>query len=549
VTEDARTARLLDWVAEHVRPAKAFTDERVIVFTEYRATQRYLQERLAARGIAGGRVALLDGTTDDDERERIKAVWQEPPEDDPVRVLLATDAASEGISLQRQCHLLAHAEIPWNPNRLEQRNGRVDRHGQCAGEVLVHHCVSAGWEDARRGADGTLDGDLDFLARVVRKVAQIREDLGSAGPVIARQVEEAMLGRRATLDDTRLGDSRALRALLAQQRTMDERVARLRDELEASREALHLRPERVERVVHTALALARQPPLRSGEEAGTWLVPALTASWAAATIGLEHPTRPQQRRPITFDHELARGRTDVVLAHLGHRLVQLALSLLRAEVWGDGRRLHRVAIRYADPSLGMPVAVAHGRLVITGAGGHRLHEQLIAAGLRLAGDDARGERLNVGATEAALAAARDTTPPAPLRERLVARLARAQDPLRAALEARAAERARDLTATLGRRANEEREHVAATLTELEATIRREAFGEGDDQLQLITGLELDAGDRRQVQRDRDALRERLDAIPGEIAAEQAAIDRRYAEPTHRLFPAAVTLLVGEGGRL
>ena len=334
VTEDARTARLLDWVTENVRPARTFTEERVIVFSEYRATQRYLQERLAARGIAGERVALLDGTTDDEERERIKAVWQEPPTDHPVRVLLATDAASEGISLQRQCHLLAHAEIPWNPNRLEQRNGRVDRHGQRADEVLVHHCVSAGWETTRRGADGTLDGDLDFLARVVRKVAQIREDLGSAGPVIARQVEEAMLGRRATLDDTRLGDSRALRAVLAQQRTMDERVARLRDELERSREALHLHPQRVERVVHTALKLARQPPLLPGEEPGTWLVPALTAGWSHATRGLEHPTRPEHRRPITFDHELARGRTDVVLAHLGHRLVQLALSLLRAEVWG-----------------------------------------------------------------------------------------------------------------------------------------------------------------------------------------------------------------------
>jgi superfamily II DNA/RNA helicase len=75
---------------------------------------------------------------------------EERAQEDPVRVLLATDAASEGISLQRQCHLLAHAEIPWNPNRLEQRNGRVDRHGQRADEVLVHHCVSAGWEDARR---------------------------------------------------------------------------------------------------------------------------------------------------------------------------------------------------------------------------------------------------------------------------------------------------------------------------------------------------------------------------------------------------------------
>src|SRR6185312_5386164 len=210
----------------------AFTDERVIVFTEYRATQRYLQERLAARGIAGDRVELLDGTTEDDERERIKAQWQEPPGDHPVRVLLATDAASEGISLQRHCHLLAHAEIPWNPNRLEQRNGRIDRHGQTAPEVLVHHCVSAGWESASRGS---LEGDLDFLARVVTKVEQIREDLGSAGPVIAAQIEEAMLGRRTTLDETRFLPSAASRGLLEQERRMRERLAALRDDLAESR--------------------------------------------------------------------------------------------------------------------------------------------------------------------------------------------------------------------------------------------------------------------------------------------------------------------------
>jgi Helicase conserved C-terminal domain len=162
VREDARTIRLLDWVQENVKPGSRFTDRRVIVFSEYRATQRYLQERLSARGIAGARVELLDGSTTEEERERIKSQWQEPPSDFPVRVLLATDAASEGISLQRQCHLLAHAEIPWNPNRLEQRNGRIDRHGQPAAEVLVHHCVSAGWET---GGRGSLEGDLDFLAR------------------------------------------------------------------------------------------------------------------------------------------------------------------------------------------------------------------------------------------------------------------------------------------------------------------------------------------------------------------------------------------------
>jgi len=545
VAEDARTARLLDWVEGSVKPGARFGDERVIVFSEYRATQRYLQERLAARGIAGARVELLDGTTKEEERERIKSQWQEPPSDYPVRVLLATDAASEGISLQRHCHLLAHAEIPWNPNRLEQRNGRIDRHGQTADEVLVHHCVSAGWQT---GGRGSLEGDLDFLARVVTKVEQIREDLGSAGPVIASQIEEAMLGRRARLDETRLqGGAAASRALLEQERRMRERLAALRDDLSESRTTLLLQPERVHRVVSTALALAGQPSLSPGTEPGTWIVPALTASWSRASVGLEHPADPDRRRPVTFDHEIARGRTDLVLAHLGHPLVRMALALLRAEVWGTGNHLNRVSLRYADPSLGSdPVAAAHGRLVVTGASGHRLHEQLIFAGLRLA--PGGPERLGVEASEAALACARDSAVPAALVGTAMASLQECADPLRAALQARAADRARQLSTTLGKRARDEQSHVEATLTELAETIRREAFGEHGDQLLLVTDLELDAGDKRQVERDVQSLRNRLDAIPDEIAVEQAAIAHRYSEPTHRLFPAAVSLLVPEGAR-
>ena len=65
-----------------------------------------------------------------DDRERIKAAFQAHPAESPVRILLATDAASEGIDLQNHCSRLIHYEIPWNPNRMEQRNGRLDRHGQ-----------------------------------------------------------------------------------------------------------------------------------------------------------------------------------------------------------------------------------------------------------------------------------------------------------------------------------------------------------------------------------------------------------------------------------
>jgi hypothetical protein len=299
--------------------------------------------------------------------------------------------------------------------------------------------------------------------------------------------------------------------------------------------------------VRTALALARQPSLEPGSEPGTWIVPALTASWSRATVGLEHPARPDERRPVTFDHDLARGRTDVVLAHLGHPIVGLALALLRAEVWGTGQRLHRVTARYAEPTLGSPVAVAHGRLVITGASGHRLDEQVISAGIRLT-TDGRPERLGVEQTAAALSLARDGALPPTLAQRVIPRFEQDAAALRSALQARAGDRARALTQTIAAHAEEEQRHVEATLTELEATIRREAFGEAGAQESLFANIELE-GDRRQVERDRAALRIRLDAIPEEIASEQAAIARRYADPRHRLFPAAVTLLVPEGVRL
>ena len=76
------------------------------------------------------RLQTIYGGMDTDEREQVKAAFQAHPDQSPVRILLATDAASEGIDLQNHCHLMVHAEIPWNPNRLEQRNGRIDRYGQ-----------------------------------------------------------------------------------------------------------------------------------------------------------------------------------------------------------------------------------------------------------------------------------------------------------------------------------------------------------------------------------------------------------------------------------
>ena len=106
-----------------------------------------MQKLLAARGLAeAGRLETLVGGMDSDTREQVKAAFQASPEESPVRILLATDAASEGIDLQAHCWRLVHYEIPWNPNVLEQRNGRVDRHGQKSKTVSIFHFVGAGFE-------------------------------------------------------------------------------------------------------------------------------------------------------------------------------------------------------------------------------------------------------------------------------------------------------------------------------------------------------------------------------------------------------------------
>lgn len=128
---DTKAQKIIDWLNEVIRPDGNWSNERVIIFTEYRATQKWLHGLLAAEKLTeGNRLMTLYGGMDPKEREKIKAAFQAHPDESPVRILLATDAASEGIDLQNHCTRLIHYEIPWNPNRMEQRNGRIDRHGQ-----------------------------------------------------------------------------------------------------------------------------------------------------------------------------------------------------------------------------------------------------------------------------------------------------------------------------------------------------------------------------------------------------------------------------------
>jgi superfamily II DNA or RNA helicase len=117
---DAKAEMLLDWIYR-LQAQESDPELKVIVFTEFVPTQEMLRQFLTDRGFS---VVCLNGTMNMDERKRVQESFA-----DKARILISTDAGGEGLNLQF-CHIVINYDIPWNPMRLEQRIGRVDRIGQ-----------------------------------------------------------------------------------------------------------------------------------------------------------------------------------------------------------------------------------------------------------------------------------------------------------------------------------------------------------------------------------------------------------------------------------
>jgi len=163
--------------------------EKILIFTESRDTLAYLEQRLRRWGYT---VCTIHGGMPLEERIRAEKVFK-----NEAQVMVATEAAGEGINLQF-CHLMINYDIPWNPNRLEQRMGRIHRYGQTR-EVTIFNLVAA---DTREGR---------VLHRLFEKLEEIRTALGSdkvfdvvdelfPGRNLAQLLTEAAANAR-TLDD------------------------------------------------------------------------------------------------------------------------------------------------------------------------------------------------------------------------------------------------------------------------------------------------------------------------------------------------------------
>ena len=534
---DAKADAVLKWLEAHLKKDGAWTNERVILFTEYRATQAWIQQILAGHGYGGGRLQLIYGGMDPDDREAAKAAFQADPKQSPVRILLATDAASEGIDLQNHCHLLIHLEIPYNPNVMEQRNGRIDRHGQKADEVVIWHPVDA---EGEHGKD---------ILRALQKLDTMRADMGSVNPVITPQLPDLLEGRRSQLDTTEAqARIERSRKFVRVEKDVAERVAKLHDRLEETRRDQRFSPKNVEATVRVALRLAEMPDLEpatlNGVEAGKcFQMPPLSGSWQRCLEGLQHPYT-GSIRPITFDHDVAKGRDDVVLVHLNHRLVQMSLRLLRAQIWisDDARKgLNRIAVRTVpDQELSEPAVLVISRLVIVGGNHHRLHEELTQAGGYLRENGFRRED-RVTNVANLLTAALPAKVSAQVAEMLTSRFTKARDAIMDTVLARSKDRLRNLANTIDTRRRQEIRDIQQVLDDLEASLTEELVK--DSQPQQLSLFSED--ERLQLTRDISALEARLERIPAEKEAETRTIKARHANATDHTFPVAIIFVVPE----
>ncbi|MBI5485739.1 MAG: hypothetical protein HY905_00240, partial [Deltaproteobacteria bacterium] len=560
---DAKVRVLLDWIGQRLRPGGKWNDDRLLLFTEYRDTMNYLHQALVAQGWGDRVLTLHGGTTQEvgvdgvrQDREVIKQAFRQKPSENSIRILVATDAASEGLNLQDHCRYLIHWEIPWNPNKMEQRNGRIDRHGQKAEEVFCWHFAYAGWEDQR------------FLDVVVDKVRTQRADLGSVGDVIAAQVEEALRGERREIR-TPEQRRKILKDELQAEVVTRERIRELQAELTKARETWHINADTERLVLEEALRLAEHKglePVEAGELAGIgWLLKSLPSAWSECRPSM-HDAKGRLLH-LVFDEEHARDRKDAVLVHLDHPLMKRALGVFRQNLWSTGmhesHRMSRVSYRVVRRrDLAEPAVLLVSRLVAVGVLGNKLHEELILTGgtfhegeVRLEKPDRLQELLDLEGKHPAL--------PTALADLLRRFFPKHERRLREALDQRVKTAAADVGKQLERRAGEEGKKLGQLIDERRREIDkriREMLKDREDPQLAFKGWDLP--EREQYDRDVSWLKSRREQLDQERESEPEAANARYAmRGAPRAFPLALLYLLpddlvadgpstrsGQGGR-
>jgi SNF2 family DNA or RNA helicase len=307
--------------------------QKLVIFTEHRDTLSYLELRVTTLLGRKESVVVIHGGMGREDRLKAQESFKHDPQ---VQVLIATDAAGEGINLQR-AHLMVNYDLPWNPNRIEQRFGRIHRIGQTevchlwnlvaeeTREGDVYHTLLSKLEQAREALGGQV---FDVLGKIQFEGRSLRELLIQAirygeRPEIRAKLTQAIAN---AVDKTQLQNLLEERALAHD--VMDvSRVARIREDMERAA-ARRLQPHFIESFFLEAFRLlggvARQ---REPRRYDVTHVPAPVRN-RDRLIGTGEPVLPRYER-IAFEKALIAPQGQPLAAFVcpGHPLLDATLDL------------------------------------------------------------------------------------------------------------------------------------------------------------------------------------------------------------------------------
>ncbi|MEH2207171.1 MAG: DISARM system SNF2-like helicase DrmD [Nostoc sp.] len=581
---DPKIQKLVEWIRQNLcpdlgQPNAAWLERRVIIFTEYTDTKRYLQQQLQS-AIANSnreqeRIDVFHGGIGEERREAIKSAFNADPARHPLRILIATDAAREGVNLQNNCADLFHFDVPWNPSRMEQRNGRIDRKLQRSPVVHCYYFVLP---------QRTEDKVLDVL---VRKTATIQQELGSLAPVVERNVSRLLANGIRHQEVNNLADSINKAEQLSNKETVNTQVineeleqARLRQQdltkqvenlqemLKDSRDWLGLDDNHFRNAISASLEIlgvSTLAPVDVNEVANNpvtarWTIPALDQhtgadpTWSTTLDTLRTPRKIGQKpwewrkeapiRPVVFrDPGSLDG--DVVHLHLEHRIVQRLLSRFLAQGFLHDELTRACVCLTNDP---MPKVIALGRLALYGERASRLHDQVIAVAAEWSDPTSRGrkklqplregEKDNVlELLENSLASPHLLQVAEAVKERLKKSAAQDIAELIPHLERRATASAESAEKKLANRGTKEAAEMKNILEEQQTRIIK--CQEESKAVQLSLPF---MEEQRQLDADRRHWEKRLQAIALELISEPARIEAAYKVKAVRVEPVGVIYL-------
>ncbi len=525
IQEDSKAAALISWINNNLRANDEWNGERVIIFTEYKHTLNYLERVLEKHGYLDATRTIVGGMNDGD-RQRINDEFQAPNSETSVRILLATDAASEGADFQKYCRNLIHYEIPWNPIRLEQRNGRVDRHGQKADEVRIHHFVYKNQEDS------------EFLKLIVDKVETIRNDLGSVGAIIADNVRRKALGQDVNLaaidDDARRRMAQKEMAIEARE---NEGVAQMVEALSKARTALDISDSNQLQLLDQALRLegCEEAIRQLGND--EFILLQVPTAWTECKTYVS--TDYLQKR-LSFNRAKARDDDAIGIVHLDHLLMRRAISSFRVQMWGaqsSRERLNRVTITESTAIIS-PAVIAWGRLVLLGPEHNRLHEGLVRCQLEIRGGNLVEQA--VSRPEDATVFTGDITD---VQELIYPHLEAIAEKLSTTADAQA----KLLIDTLKERGEVARKHAQSLATERITAIRNAIKEWQKRSADLQMQFAFDEEEQEQREQDFLALQLRLEQLQQERETEPKRQRNLYKVTDQRMYPVALEIILPKEG--